>query len=135
MTLITWNEEANINVKEIDDQHRKLVALVNVLHEVMKSGKGRQVVERALSELIAFTATHFATEEAFMKEHQYPGYAKHKEEHEELLADLANLERRFHDGDTLLPFAIALDLKAWAMNHISDRDKAMGAFLNNKGIL
>lgn len=134
MTLIRWDEKERINVQEIDVQHKKLIARVNVLHEVMKSGKGGDVLGRALSELINFTKMHFATEEAYMTEYGYPECDSHRAEHEKLLRELAELEKQYYAGDALLPFAIALDLKAWALRHISTHDKEMARFLNRKGI-
>ena len=134
MTFVTWNDEYMMDVQEIDVQHRKLIALVNVLHEVMKSGKGGEALGRALTELIKFTKIHFATEEAYMGEYGYPNYAVHKEEHEKLLKDLAEFEHGFYQGESLLSFAIALDLKGWAMRHISTLDKELGVFLNSKGV-
>ena len=39
MSLITWNDTLSIKVEEIDIQHRRLVELINELHDAMSQGK------------------------------------------------------------------------------------------------
>lgn len=134
MTLISWDKTATLNVGEIDSQHQRLFALVDNLHQAMAFPQGAGVVSRALEELVEFTRMHFSTEEALMTRHAYPEYEKHRQEHEALLQDIDQLLQRFHDGDVLIPFAIELDLEAWAFKHIESSDKPLAAFLNSKGI-
>lgn len=100
----------------------------------MESPQGAGDVSGALAELIDFTRMHFATEENLMTRHAYPDYEKHRQEHQALLQDIDGLLQRFHDGDTLIPFAIELDLEAWALRHIEISDKPLAAFLNTKGV-
>ena len=41
MSLIQWSDEYSVMVREMDDQHKTLVGMINDLHEAMKSGKGK----------------------------------------------------------------------------------------------
>lgn len=134
MTFIVWDEEHRVRVGQIDDDHQEMIALVNELNDAMKLRKGRNEITRVLSRLIACTRTHFAGEERLMMEHDYAGYPRHKAEHERLLQEISELERRFIEGDLLLSFAIMLDLKRWAIAHISSWDKALGAYLNSRAV-
>jgi hemerythrin len=132
--MISWDKTAILNVGEIDSQHQHLFVLVDNLHQAMASPQGTDGVGHALDELVNFTRMHFATEEAMMTRHVYPEYEKHKEEHEILLQDVGALLQRFRDGDILIPFAIELDLEAWALKHIVTSDKQLATFLNTKGV-
>ncbi|MCB1905537.1 MAG: hemerythrin family protein [Gammaproteobacteria bacterium] len=132
--MISWNETTILNVAEMDSQHQRLFTLVTNLHQAMASSQGANNVSRALEELVAFTQLHFATEEALMTRYAYPEYETHKQEHEHLLQDVGQLLQRFRDGDVLIPFAIELDLEAWALRHIESRDKQLALFLNSKGV-
>lgn len=134
MALIVWDQQYNVHVRRIDDEHQGMVALVNELNEAMKWRKGKDEIARILSELIARTQVHFATEEQLMKDHDYAGYPEHKAEHERLLQEISALERRYAEGDLLLSFAIMLYLKGWALAHVSSCDKALGAYLNSKAV-
>jgi hemerythrin len=40
MALITWNDGYSVKVKQFDDQHKKLIDMVNELHDAMGIGKG-----------------------------------------------------------------------------------------------
>ena len=53
MALIEWNDEYSVKVKEIDQQHMKLVNLINELHLAMKEARGREVVGKILTGLIS----------------------------------------------------------------------------------
>ncbi len=134
MALIVWDERHSVRVRQIDDEHQGMIAQVNALSDAMKLRKGKDEIERILSELIVLTQVHFASEERLMKDHNYPDYPRHKAEHERLVQEISALEKRFAEGDLLLSFAIMLYLKGWAMAHISSCDKALGAYLNSKAV-
>ena len=44
MSFIEWDEKYSVQVKEIDEQHQKLIGLINTLHDAMRDGKGRDVI-------------------------------------------------------------------------------------------
>ena len=132
--LIPLEEVPRLGIQAIDAEHVTIVRLVNELHAGMLDSVGRQALQDVLHQLISETHAHFATEEALMREHDYPDYAHHKSEHDRLLAHVSNLERRFREGERLLSFAIMLDLKNWAMIHIDRSDKPLGEFLRAQGV-
>ncbi|MGF1613530.1 MAG: bacteriohemerythrin [Gammaproteobacteria bacterium] len=134
MAFIVWDEQHSVRVRELDEEHRGMIALVNELNDAMKMRKGREELARILSELIGKTQAHFATEEQLMLDHAFAGYPEHKAEHDRLLQEIAVLEKRFSEGELLLSFAIMLYLKGWALAHIASCDKALGAYLNSQAI-
>lgn len=134
MAFIVWDEQHSVRVRQIDDDHKGMIALVNELHDAMKLRKGGDEIARILAALIARTRDHFASEERLMINHDYGGYPRHKAEHERLLQEISVLEKRFAEGDLLLSFGIMLYLKGWALGHVLSYDKAFGAYLNSKSI-
>lgn len=130
MPFIAPNDFDKIQVPEIDAEHERLVELINELYEAMNSKRGKEVLGRGLRDLIEFTRLHFSHEEELMTAHEYPDSARHKAEHERLLAHVVDLDRRFRSGDVLLSFAILLELKSWATKHIMHSDMPLGEFLN-----
>ena len=52
MALITWSSMFSVGVAEIDNQHKKLVELINQLNDAMHAGKGADVMGKVLSELV-----------------------------------------------------------------------------------
>ena len=62
MALVTWDQTYSVSVRRLDEQHQKLFALLNALHEAMRQGKGQAVVQDTLRELATYTVTHFRAE-------------------------------------------------------------------------
>jgi hemerythrin len=83
-----------------------------------------------MAALIEHTRTHFDYEEQLMLEHHYPGYPRHKHEHDRLIQHILALAEQYRRGDLLLSFAVMVDLKGWALVHIERFDLALGVFLN-----
>ncbi len=59
MALFNWSEEYSVNVNGLDNQHKKLVDLINELHSAMKEGKSKEVLGKIIEELISYTKFHF----------------------------------------------------------------------------
>lgn len=134
MSLVTWSTNYSVNVKQFDDQHMKLVDLVNKLHDAMKVGKGSEVIGEVLKSLVAYTQSHFADEERLMKQHGYPDYENHKKEHNQLVMQVQDVNKKVQQGSPALTQSVMLFLRDWLVKHIQGEDKKYGPFLNGKGV-
>jgi len=134
MAIMEWGPALSVNVKQFDDQHKKLVVMVNQLHDAMKVGKGSEVLGPILNSLISYTASHFADEERLMQQHGYLDLAKHKAEHDKLTKQVLDLQKQYQTTKSALSMAVMTFLKDWLANHIQGEDKKYGPFLNGKGI-
>ncbi len=128
MPLIAWNESLSVSVPEFDEQHKKLIAIVNDLHDAMQKGQGREGLGALLNALVQYTVTHFAAEEKRLSQASYPGYLSHKGEHDELTRKVQDLKKRFDSGNAALTVEVMAFLKNWLTNHIQGTDKKYGAF-------
>lgn len=135
MSLIEWEPVLSVNVKSIDDQHKKLISMVNQLHDAMKSGKAKEIMGGILSELIDYTDKHFKHEEAYFEKHNYPGFLRHKKEHDDLRKTATDLKKKFDSGETLITVEVLYFLKDWLSKHILGSDKEYTPFLNAKGVV
>ena len=135
MALMTWSDNLSVNIKEIDEQHKKLVGMVNELHDAMKTGHGATVTGSILTGLIQYVGTHFATEEKYMTQHAYPDLPKHKAEHAGLTKKAVDLQKQFQEGKPVLTVELLSFLKSWLTNHIMGADKKYGPYLNSKGLV
>ncbi len=84
MSLFSWKEKYSVNVREIDEQHKKLIGMIAQLDDAMREGKGKQVLDKTLQDLIGYTRTHFMTEERIMKANGYPDYEEQKTKHDKM---------------------------------------------------
>jgi hemerythrin len=87
--LLKWSDKYSLNVPGIDEQHKKLVRLVNDMYDAMHAGKGRDMIGTVIAEFVDYTDYHFKAEERLLRQNRYPEYDEHKEMHD-------NLSRKAH---------------------------------------
>ena len=134
MPIVTWSDSYSVNVEEIDEQHRKLLDLVNGLHAAVESSADKDELTDMLGDLVEFTRMHFSTEEKLMKKHGFPELKKHHKEHKLLLRYLVDLVDGVSGGKKLRFYSDYDVSTDWALIHIIECDKKLGAFLNSKGV-
>ncbi|MCU4177608.1 bacteriohemerythrin [Carboxylicivirga sp. N1Y90] len=128
MTLIRWQSAFSVNVKEIDDQHKHLVNLLNRLHDDLISNNNADVGE-VVNELIDYTLIHFKTEEKYLKQHNYPNRRIHQEEHEAFAKKMLDFKKEFEAGKIGLSVELLDYLRDWLTDHIMGSDQSYAAFL------
>ena len=78
MARFIWNDSYSVGVKAFDEQHKKLFALVDDLHEAMVAGKARTITGQILNEMVEYTRQHFSAEEKMLQKYDYPGLGEQK---------------------------------------------------------
>jgi len=132
MPLMTWEETYLTNVAEVDNQHQEIFRMMNDLHDSLSTD--RAVVGEKLNALVQFVLNHFATEEKYMQETNFPNYAEHKEAHDKLVETVADLQAKFNAGEADITEEVTAFVRDWLYNHIPGTDKQYGPYLNEKGI-
>ena len=130
--MFEWKPEYSVQIPEIDAQHQRLFALASNLHEAMAQGKGKTVLEQSLAQLVDYTKVHFAAEEQFMGKYQYPEAAPHKAQHDQLAAQVIELQKEFHAGNTTLSVSLMMFLKNWLEHHIARSDQQYSVYIRGK---
>ncbi|MDH5613304.1 MAG: bacteriohemerythrin [Gammaproteobacteria bacterium] len=132
--FLPWKDEYSVGIESIDQQHKKLINLINQLQTAVKYSTGEEFEREALDELVNYTKTHFTYEEGIMEQNGYPGFESHKSQHvrmikkvEEVLAEYEN------EPDSAMSNAVNY-LKEWLINHINGTDKEYSSFLIGKGV-
>jgi len=134
MSLMTWNSSLSVKVQLFDDQHIKLVAMVNDLYDAMKEGNGNEVLGKILQGLIGYTSSHFSDENRLMVANAYPDAAAHKAEHKRFVKQVLEIQQQYSSGQAVQTLEVLLFLKEWLMKHIQGDDRKYGAFLNSRGV-
>lgn len=134
MSYLEWSDSFSVKVKEIDDQHKKLIGMINKLHDAMLANRGREVQEEIIFEMLEYVSYHFTTEEKYMSSFAYPDYEAHKREHLEFAAEVADLKARIDRGALMLSIMPLSLLRDWLQNHILVTDMKYSEFLNSKGL-
>ena len=134
MPIVTWRDEYNINVEQLDSQHQKMLEIVNNLHAAVEARENKSVLRDMLVELAEFTRVHFSTEEDLMKKYSFPDFQDHQIQHRLLLQHLNDLATAVSIGKHPTFYSDYDVSTDWALVHISEYDKSLGLFLNSKGI-
>lgn len=134
MALITWDDKYSVEIPSIDAQHKKLIEIINTLHEAMSQGKGDKVLNQVMDELVQYTQTHFAFEEKLLMANAYPDIVNHKAEHEKLTQKVVEFQTMAKNGQIALSVSVNSFLKSWLLDHIAGFDKKYSALLKSKGV-
>lgn len=134
MSFINWSSNLSVSVAEIDQQHQKLVGLINELHDAMKQGKGKEVLGKIVNELINYTATHFSLEERYFAKFSYPETGIHKLEHADFVKKVTAFKNDFSNGKTILSVEVMNFLSDWLQKHIQGTDKRYTQCFNEHGL-
>ena len=134
MQIATWCDEYNVNVREIDIQHQKMFELVKNLHSSVEARRDKNNLRDLLVELMEYTRMHFTTEEQLMEKYDYPEREEHLKEHKILLQHMTDLVAMVSRGKYPTFYSDYDVSDDWALVHIHEFDKSLGAFLNSKGV-
>jgi hemerythrin-like metal-binding protein len=134
MALISWNEKYSVKVDSIDKQHKRLVDLINELHDAMMNKKAKDVLLKIIRGLVAYTSEHFGYEEKLFVENGYADSREHKKEHSEFIAKISDFQEKYEGGKLTLSMEMLSFLKDWLLNHIAGTDQKYSAFLVEKGV-
>jgi hemerythrin-like metal-binding protein len=133
MAFFNWSENLSVCVKACDDDHKKLMEMLNRLYEGMKSRQGKEVVGKVLDDLISYTKFHFAREEEFFTRTGYPA-VEHKEQHRLLMKQAEDLQSRYKSGENSISIETLDFLRDWLTIHIQGIDRKYSDHLNAAGI-
>ncbi|MDR3590435.1 MAG: bacteriohemerythrin [Negativicutes bacterium] len=133
MALIDWSSQFSVAVPDIDEEHKRLVGMLNSLHEAMKVGKGKQRLLELFEELYQYSKYHFAHEERLMKKCGFAGYAEHKKEHDAFVLRASELREQVTKHNAQLTTQTLTFLRDWVVNHIGAMDKKYSAVLASSG--
>ncbi len=132
--FVEWKDEYSVGIDSIDQQHKKLLNLINQLQTAVDYSTGEQFEREALDELVDYTKTHFTYEEGLMRDNDYPDFEPHKAQHEKMFEKVREVLAEYEqDQDTAMANA-AEYLKDWLINHINGTDKEYSSYLIGKGV-
>ena len=134
MPLLSWKDDYSVKIKEVDEQHKKLIGMINDLHEAMTQKKAKEVLGDVLKKLADYTVFHFSTEERLMRSNGYPEYEEHRDKHQKMTTKVLALQDELKQGKITLSMEVMDFLKNWLDKHILGTDKKYSPFLAGKGV-
>ncbi|OAA84936.1 bacteriohemerythrin [Clostridium ljungdahlii] len=129
-----WKEEFNLNIDEIDKQHKKLMAIGKKAYDIaiIDDGYDRyDEIMTILDELLEYTKYHFEYEENMLKKYNYDHIHDQEEEHGFYIYKINEVASRedIDDNQKKVILEIIDFLSEWISNHIMIADKKYAVFL------
>lgn len=129
MAYFEWADDLVIDNGPIDVDHKKLVDLVNDLHTATSEGRGQEVIEHIMHELIRYTKEHLEREEQLMASIQFPNLERHKVGHAHFANKLNELQAKYDQGSLTVASQLSTVLRDWLSLHIRRSDKEIKVHL------
>lgn len=126
--LFDFDSEFRLGIDLVDNEHIKLVDMLNEVHVLLSDGKREEAKQYFNEMLSGYVTEHFANEEKFMESIGFPLIEEHRKIHE-------NFKQSFHKLKPLIEsydeaaFRNALsDAYTWIITHIGKTDKKYAVF-------
>ena len=133
MAIMIWNETYSVGVRELDDQHKALIRMINEMQYAMNNDKGQEAISSIVKQMFDYMEVHFTTEEGYMQRCDYPGLLAHQQKHGEFRDKAKDLGDRVNSGEFVLSFEIIQFLSDWLQNHIMVTDMKYTSLFKEKG--
>jgi diguanylate cyclase (GGDEF)-like protein/hemerythrin-like metal-binding protein/PAS domain S-box-containing protein len=128
LELFPWNLNFDTGIAVIDEQHKKLVSLLNDLANRLTYQSDNSCLNSVFNELVNYAVYHFQTEEAiwhqFLPDSQLE--TEHKKKHSNFIIEVQKLKQEEENTSLEQVISDILSfLSHWLVCHILDSDKRM----------
>ena len=127
----TWNDTYSVGIREMDEQHKRLLAYIGALGELLAT-RDDELMHELLARITDYGREHFEAEERLLEKHGYP-LAGQRAAHEQFMEWMAETNYKAIDGTLGLPETHDY-LKRWWTTHILGDDMQYKEFLNSRGV-
>jgi hemerythrin-like metal-binding protein len=135
MPFMEWKKDYSVGVAIFDDEHKKLIAIINQLHEAFVTGVDKGALQAISDNLVEYTLMHFRHEEMYFDDWAYPEAAEHVTAHTKLRQQVFEYRKLIMEKNVEdLAQQMAQFLRDWLLQHIMVDDRKYGTFLYDKGL-
>lgn len=134
MELVQWDSSYSVKVHRYDEDHKKLFAMINTLHESMLAGTSKEKIQQIVKQLADYTKYHFSAEEAQLEKAKYPGVNAHRAEHQVFVKRVEQFQGELAIGNANISVSLSMFLNDWLANHIRQTDQRYSSYLNEHGV-
>ena len=129
--FVVWENSYSLGIAIIDDQHKKLIGMINDLFQHCKeqSSAAKMIFAKVFKETSDYVQTHFKDEETLLKQASYPKFDEHLSQHKSFIKEIWDVFSKFNQ-DKDAPINLARFLKKWLLTHIAIVDKQYVPYLN-----
>ena len=130
MQLLKWSSELELDLPDIDNQHKQLINMINELNIAIEYNQPNSIMLPLVDRLQEYARTHFKAEEDIFTTYAYPDRATHEAEHATFIDSIKYIRRQCELIDTPMSTRIRDFLLSWLCNHIKTKDKEYKRFID-----
>ena len=134
MEIINWKNEFSVGVKEMDEQHKKLLDMINRLIEEQHTLTDPKTIADLLTEMTDYAQVHFQAEEFLMAEYGYEQISAQEKQHQAFIDKTISFYSASDIGPNVLSVALLDYLGSWLVGHILQEDMKYKNFFKSKGL-
>jgi hemerythrin-like metal-binding protein len=134
MEIINWKNEFSVGVKEMDEQHKKLLGMINRLIEEQHTLTDPRTIADLLTEMTDYAQVHFRAEEFLMAEYGYEQIGAQEKQHQAFIDKTISFYSATDIGPNILSVALLDYLGTWLVGHILQEDMKYKNFFKSKGL-
>jgi hemerythrin-like metal-binding protein len=129
-----WKPAYSVDIVEIDNQHKKIIEMLNELYSAFINKEQNQHIEKIIQQLEEYTIYHFGTEEKYFFLYDYKHRREHLSEHESFKSKIKYFREEFERNNSMQTFTLIKFLKEWLNNHILVEDKKYSQCFKENGL-
>ncbi|EDZ62889.1 diguanylate cyclase [Sulfurimonas gotlandica GD1] len=121
--MIEWNEGLSLGIKALDDDHKKLLDIINELSHAISNDEAKKFIESIFDELQNYATDHFHREEELLKKCGCKKLDEHIKQHLIFSKKIPDLKAKFLlSKEPYNAEEISFFLTDWLFNHIIEED-------------
>jgi methyl-accepting chemotaxis protein len=121
--LLEWENQYNVHISELDEQHKKLIELANQLYVSLRGDKPKKEVKENFRSLIDFASYHFGNEENYFDEFDFDEKKSHVSDHKAFINQISSLQSAFQANKPVSYESLLQFLHNWFDNHFTNFDQ------------
>ena len=122
MPLLSWKPEYSVNEVVLDNHHRKLFDLLNMVYENVMNSLEVDYILPVIDDLVKYTGLHFSAEEQYMREKEFIEIDAHIAKHREFTHTIETMKTHYHGNNLEVTQELIIVLGDWLLHHVLKDD-------------
>ncbi|ADN10120.1 bacteriohemerythrin [Sulfurimonas autotrophica] len=117
--MIEWNEGLNLGIKDLDDDHKQLLNIINELLDAINKDMAANIIAEKFTQLQSYTQSHYRREEEYLRKCGCIKLKEYKAKQHIFNNKIVNLKKKLASLQNYEIFQeISLFLTEWLVSHI-----------------
>lgn len=119
---VCWLPIYSVGIDEVDEQHKKIFAMINTLHAARNSQDISATIEKTIEDMVNYVGYHFETEKSYLQ--KLPQFKDHEKEHWAFTKKTLQFVKEYHSCDqkNKVLSSMLIFLSDWLKHHIQGID-------------